>query len=106
MAVYEVVGEEFHVIDYFHTAQDWERKLVEGKAKVAAEHADYYSGTAKDRETQSITTASGLSVFVALELHAIFYNRKKFNRPIQSTDGLKGRLPRRCKWRSIQGFKS
>lgn len=26
--VYEVVGEVVHVIDYFHTAQDWERKLT------------------------------------------------------------------------------
>ena len=30
IAVYEVVGEEIHVIDYLHTAQDWERKLTEG----------------------------------------------------------------------------
>lgn len=29
IAVYEVNGDEVHVIDYFHTAQDWERKLTE-----------------------------------------------------------------------------
>jgi plasmid stabilization system protein ParE len=29
LAVYEVVGDEVRVLNYFHTAQDWQTKLAE-----------------------------------------------------------------------------
>jgi len=29
LAVYEVVGDVVHVLDYFHTAQDWQTRIAE-----------------------------------------------------------------------------
>jgi len=45
-------------------------------AKVAADNADYYSGKAKEKDTPSITESSGVSVFVAPELHEMIAKRK------------------------------
>ena len=45
-------------------------------AKVAAENADYFPGTAKEKTPPSITEASGVSVFVAPELHEMIAKRK------------------------------
>ena len=45
-------------------------------SKVAAENADYFSGNAKDKTPPSITEASGVSVFVAPELHEMIAKRR------------------------------